>query len=197
MVAAETTPSAPASKTNSAPTATATRLVRPLSVLGVSCLRIFAASTMRSTSDLSWHRLLAASLYSSFCRWLVDDFRIPKSRTATRIFLPSTEDDPSDHDRQRVSEVCQGKERRALARGKRRGWYPVADAPFEVAAVEAMLCQCAKSDTECRLHDRQLPGLQGIEVTESGHRAAYPSAYPSCVCRSRAHSVAGSQPGAA
>ena len=78
--------------------------------------------------------------------------QIPKSRAVMRVFLPSTEDGMSDRDRQRVSEVYQGKEWRALARGKSGGWYPVADAPSEAAAVEAALSQCAKSDTECHLH---------------------------------------------
>jgi hypothetical protein len=78
--------------------------------------------------------------------------QIPKSRAVTGIFLPSTEDSMSDRDRQRVSEVYQGKEWRALARGKGGGWYPVADAPSEAAAVESALSQCATRDTECHLH---------------------------------------------
>jgi hypothetical protein len=58
----------------------------------------------------------------------------------------------SDEDRQRIGPTYQQKDWRALARGKSGGWYAVAGAPSESAAVEQALQRCAEHDGECHLH---------------------------------------------
>src|SRR5205823_8644025 len=62
----------------------------------------------------------------------VDGFltvQIPKSRKIDRIFLPSTEPEIPDADKERVARIYQGHEWRALARGKNGSWHAFADAP--------------------------------------------------------------------
>jgi hypothetical protein len=78
--------------------------------------------------------------------------RIPKTRTAARIFMPSTEAEIPAGDRERVVRIYRGAEWRALARGKNGTWHAVADAPSEGAASEAALKSCAQTDSECRLY---------------------------------------------
>lgn len=84
----------------------------------------------------------------------VDDvltLQIPKSRKIERIFLPSTEDEVPDPDKQRIVGIYQGHEWRALARGK-GSWHPVAEAPSETAAIETALKACEKMDVNCRIY---------------------------------------------
>jgi len=85
----------------------------------------------------------------------VDEFltiQIPKSRRLSRIFLPSTEAEISVADRERIGRIYQGDEWRALARGKKGTWHPVAAASSEVAAIERALELCSQADEECRLY---------------------------------------------
>ena len=85
----------------------------------------------------------------------VDGFltiQIPKSRRIDRIFLPSTETEMSDSDRERIGRIYQGDEWRALARGRQGSWHPVAAAPSEAAAIAGALKSCAQADDECRLY---------------------------------------------
>jgi hypothetical protein len=77
--------------------------------------------------------------------------QIPKSRRIDRIFLPSTETEMSDADRERISRIYQGDEWRALARG-RGSWHPVAAAPSEAIAIESALNLCSQADDACRLY---------------------------------------------
>ena len=76
--------------------------------------------------------------------------QIPRSRAISDIFLPRTTTELPAADRRRIGALYQGKDWRAVARGK-GGWYPVADAPSEAAAVDAALTACSNNDTECRL----------------------------------------------
>jgi DNA-binding winged helix-turn-helix (wHTH) protein len=85
----------------------------------------------------------------------VDGFltiQIPKTRRVVRTFLPSTEADIADRDRERIAGIYQGAEWRALARGKNGTWHAVAGAPSEAAASEAAVKSCAQADGECRLY---------------------------------------------
>jgi DNA-binding winged helix-turn-helix (wHTH) protein len=85
----------------------------------------------------------------------VDGFltiQIPKSRRIDRIFLPSTETEMSDADRERIGRIYQGDEWRALARGRQGSWHPVAAAPSVAAAIESALKSCAQADDTCRLY---------------------------------------------
>ena len=85
----------------------------------------------------------------------VDGFltiQIPKTRRVTRTFLPSTDPEIADADRERIASIYQGREWRALARGETGSWHAIADAPSEEAAIEAALKACAQADSGCRLH---------------------------------------------
>jgi DNA-binding winged helix-turn-helix (wHTH) protein len=85
----------------------------------------------------------------------VDGFltiQIPKTRRVTRIFLPSTDPEIADSDRERIASIYQGREWRALARGEAGIWHAIAGAPSEEAAIEAVLKGCAQADSGCRLH---------------------------------------------
>jgi len=77
--------------------------------------------------------------------------RLPKSRHVVRTFLPSVEPELPDAHKERIGRIYQGPEWRALAKG-RTSWHAVADAPSEVAAVDAALKSCAQADSECRLY---------------------------------------------
>jgi DNA-binding winged helix-turn-helix (wHTH) protein len=85
----------------------------------------------------------------------VDGFltiQIPKTRRVTRIFLPSTDPEIADSDRERIASIYQGREWRALARGEAGIWHAIAGAPSEEAAIETVLKACAQADSGCRLH---------------------------------------------
>jgi hypothetical protein len=85
----------------------------------------------------------------------VDGFptvQIPKSRRITGLFMPATEPDMSDAARQRVAEIYQAQEWRAVARGKSGTWYAIAAETSELAAVEAALKSCAQGDVVCSLY---------------------------------------------
>ena len=85
----------------------------------------------------------------------VDGFltiQIPKTRRVTRTFLPSTDPEIPEADRERIASAYQGREWRALARGESGSWHPVAGAPSEEAAIETALKTCAQADTGCRLY---------------------------------------------
>lgn len=76
---------------------------------------------------------------------------IPKSRKVLRIFLPSTEGEIEAAERERIGQAYQGADWRAVARGK-NAWHATAAAKDENAAVEAVLQDCARSDSGCRLY---------------------------------------------
>jgi DNA-binding response OmpR family regulator len=78
--------------------------------------------------------------------------QIPQSRRIEDIFLLTSEAQMSEADRQRIAEIYRQGDWRALARGKSGGWYAVANAPSEAAAVEAALATCAKAEAPCRLY---------------------------------------------
>jgi hypothetical protein len=85
----------------------------------------------------------------------VDGFptvQIPKSRRITGLFMPATEPDMSDAARQRVAEIYQSREWRAVARGKSGTWYAIAAETSELTAVEAALKSCAQGDGVCSLY---------------------------------------------
>jgi hypothetical protein len=75
----------------------------------------------------------------------------PKSRTLSDIFLPSTQGDFAAADRERIVQAYRGPEWRALARGSKGTWHPVAGAPSEIAAIDAAMAACAKVDESCQL----------------------------------------------
>jgi DNA-binding winged helix-turn-helix (wHTH) protein len=77
--------------------------------------------------------------------------RIPRTRRVLRTLLPSTDLEIPDADKERVARIYQGREWRALARGETGSWHAIADAPSEVAAIEAALKACEKADSGCRL----------------------------------------------
>jgi DNA-binding winged helix-turn-helix (wHTH) protein len=78
--------------------------------------------------------------------------RIPQTRTVARIFLPSTEPEIPAAERERIAQIYQGRDWRALAHGANGSWHPVANAPSEAAAIEGALKLCAQSHAECRLY---------------------------------------------
>jgi hypothetical protein len=78
--------------------------------------------------------------------------QIPKSRRVEDIFMLTTAAEMTEQVRQQVEQVYRDKEWRALARGKSGGWYPVANAPSESAAVETALELCGKNDSDCSLY---------------------------------------------
>ena len=80
------------------------------------------SSTRREASRIAIER--CSFMFGRPCLILaVDGFltvQIPKTRRVTRIFLPSTDPDIADADRERIASIYQGREWRALARGERR-----------------------------------------------------------------------------
>jgi hypothetical protein len=78
--------------------------------------------------------------------------RIPASRRIGDIFMLATEAQMSEADKHRVADVYAQKDWRALARGKSGAWYPVANAPTEVAAIAAASDLCTRQEGECRLY---------------------------------------------
>ena len=85
----------------------------------------------------------------------VDGFwtiRVPKSRPILGLFMVSNEPTMLDEDRRRIGPIYQQGDWRAMARSKAGGWYPVAGASSESAAVEQALEACAKHDSECHLY---------------------------------------------
>jgi DNA-binding winged helix-turn-helix (wHTH) protein len=95
-------------------------------------------------------------LYERPCLILaVDGFltvQIPRTRRVTRTFLPSTETEIPDVDRERIAGTYQGREWRAIARGDTGRWHAIADAPSEEAAIDTALKSCAQADHGCRLY---------------------------------------------
>jgi DNA-binding winged helix-turn-helix (wHTH) protein len=94
-------------------------------------------------------------LYLSPCLLVsVDGFwtiRVPKSRRIVGIFMLTNEAAMSDEEKQRIGPIYQQDDWRAMARGKAGGWYPVAGASTESAAVEQALERCA-DDSECHIY---------------------------------------------
>ena len=85
----------------------------------------------------------------------VDGFwtiRVPKSRPILGLFMVSNEPTMLDEDRRRIGPIYQQSDWRAMARSKAGGWYPVAGASSESAAVDQALEACAKHDSECHLY---------------------------------------------
>jgi DNA-binding response OmpR family regulator len=78
--------------------------------------------------------------------------QLPTSRRIADVFMLATEAEMSEDEKRRVAEVYAQKDWRALARGKSGGWYPVANAPTESAAVEAASALCAQHDRDCRIY---------------------------------------------
>jgi DNA-binding winged helix-turn-helix (wHTH) protein len=84
----------------------------------------------------------------------VDGFmtvEIPRSRPIVEFFLIGSDFAIPPEARAGIARVYQGKDWRALARGGKGGWYPVAGAPSEAAAVEAALKLCNAADPDCRI----------------------------------------------
>ncbi|HKH02898.1 MAG TPA: transcriptional regulator [Bradyrhizobium sp.] len=77
---------------------------------------------------------------------------LPTSRKIARIFVPSTEAEISVQEKDAIQRVYQGRDWRALARGKAGTWHAVAAASSESAAIEAALQLCSRNDSECRLY---------------------------------------------
>jgi DNA-binding response OmpR family regulator len=94
--------------------------------------------------------------YQSPCLLVsVDGFwtiRVPQSRRIVGMFMLTNEAAMSDEDKRRVGPIYQQDDWRAMARGKAGGWYPVAGASTESAAVEQALERCAEHDNECHIY---------------------------------------------
>jgi hypothetical protein len=69
----------------------------------------------------------------------------------------------SGEDKQRIGAVYRQNDWRAMARGKAGGWYPVAGAPSESAAIEQALERCAEHDSECHIH-----AISNFRVADEG-----------------------------
>ena len=85
----------------------------------------------------------------------VDGFmtvEVPRSRRIVEFFLIGSDIAISPEARAGIARVYQGKDWRALARGRSGGWYPVAAAASESVAVETALKLCNATDTECRIY---------------------------------------------
>jgi DNA-binding winged helix-turn-helix (wHTH) protein len=85
----------------------------------------------------------------------VDGFmtvEVPKSRRIVEFFLIDSDIAVSPEARAGIARVYQGRDWRALARGRSGGWYPVSAAASESVAVETALELCNATDTECRIH---------------------------------------------
>jgi DNA-binding winged helix-turn-helix (wHTH) protein len=78
--------------------------------------------------------------------------QMPKSRPIVRIFMPSTEVEIPAAERERIGAIYAGAEWRALARGGKGSWHPVAGAASEAAAIAGALAACQQADSECRLY---------------------------------------------
>ena len=85
----------------------------------------------------------------------VDGFltiQISKTRRVTRTFLPSTDPEIADADRERIAKIYQGREWRAMARGETGSWHAIAGGLSEEAAIEDAFKACAQADSGCRLY---------------------------------------------
>ena len=89
--------------------------------------------------------------------------RVPKSRRIVGLFMLTNEAAISGEDKQRIGAVYQQNDWRAMARGKAGGWYPVAGAPSESAAIEQALERCAEHDSECHIH-----AISNFRVADEG-----------------------------
>ncbi len=67
------------------------------------------------------------------------------------IFLPRTDAELPNGERQRIGSIYQGKPWRALVHGRNGTWHAVAGAPSEAAAIEAAMKSCGQADVDCRL----------------------------------------------
>jgi two-component system OmpR family response regulator len=78
--------------------------------------------------------------------------RVPKSRRIAGVFMLTNEAAISGEDKQRIGAIYRQSDWRAMARGKTGGWYPVAGAPSESAAIEQALERCAEHDSGCHVY---------------------------------------------
>ena len=78
--------------------------------------------------------------------------RIPKSRGIRDTFMLTTATEMSAQDKERIGQIYRQKDWRALAHGKSGGWYPVANASSESAALEEALASCARQETDCTIY---------------------------------------------
>ena len=109
---------------------------------------------VRSAVRLATER--CPDFYQSPCLIVsVDGFwtvRVPKSRRILGLFLLTHRGgDVRRRTGNGSGPTYQQKDWRALARGKSGGWYAVAGAPSESAAVEQALQRCAEHDGECHI----------------------------------------------
>ena len=95
-------------------------------------------------------------IYQSPCLLVSVDglwtIRVPKSRRIVGLFMLTNEAAISGEDKQRIGAIYRQNDWRAMARGKAGGWYPVAGAPSESAAIEQALERCAEHDIECHIY---------------------------------------------
>ena len=85
----------------------------------------------------------------------VDDFftvQLPKLRPVTQTFTLAGDTLMSEADKQRIATIYQGRDWRALARGRAGTWHAVAAAPSESAAINQAIELCAASDQDCRIY---------------------------------------------
>jgi hypothetical protein len=97
-----------------------------------------------------------SEFYQSPCLLIAVDnsmtVRIPKLHNPVGLFMLSTDRQVFGADKQRIAEVYEQKDWRALVRGRSGKWFPVANAPSEAAAVEAALKSCRESEQDCAVY---------------------------------------------
>jgi len=115
---------------------------------------VYGKSSPSEAARLASERCSYVAQYS--CLLLAVDgqltVRVPTLYRVSDLFLLANAQSMSPEDKQRIAQVYQGPQWRALAQGRSGAWYPAVELPSEAAAVEAALTECRKSEQECRVH---------------------------------------------
>jgi len=76
---------------------------------------------------------------------------VPRMHGTVRPYTLAGETEMSVADKERIGQIYQGKDWRALARGGSKKWYAVQQMESETAAVDQVLKLCHNSEQDCRL----------------------------------------------
>jgi adenylate cyclase len=77
--------------------------------------------------------------------------KIPRTHGTVRPYTLAGEPEMSDADKQRIGQIYQGLDWRALARGGSNKWYAVSQTESETAAADQVLKLCHAAEPDCRL----------------------------------------------
>jgi DNA-binding winged helix-turn-helix (wHTH) protein len=115
---------------------------------------LYNRSSQTEAARLAWESCSYAAQYSCLLISVggLLTVRVPTTHRIVDVFLLANEQTMSAEHKQRIGQIYQGSEWRALARGQSGAWYPVARLPSEAAAVRAALAACGKSEQGCRIH---------------------------------------------